>query len=932
MAVRFSRSRGYLLVCCCALIALLVCVMAEADVIVFPDPNLESVIREAIGKPTGDIHDSDLAGLTHLEASHESITNLQGIEHCLALSRLSLELNEISDISPLAGLASLTTLSLNFNEINDITPLAGLTSLTTLSLFSNQISDIGVLAGMTSLQHLSLSGNRISSISPLAGLTSLITLSLSSNQISDITPLAALPRIWSLDLDGNQISDIGVLAGMTSLQHLSLRGNRISSISPLAGLANLTSLLLDDNRIRDISPIAGLRDVSLLHLRRNQISDISSLAGLTDLSDLALDGNQIIDIRALAGLPLLDTLDLDGNRICDVSPLAGLTRVHMLFINANEIRDIGPLVAISSSMPLIIDIRWNYLSLDPASDTMGDLQTLLARGVCIEYEPQRAAPPSHAITTPSVVNGTASGETGELLVFEASGAECSLGHRVEYRFDWGDGSFSRWSSSGTAAHTYWSERVLKGYTVRAQARCADDHSIISDWSPGHEVRIGVDLPSEGSAPSDGTGVAGDSAETLGDSTPGRVGFAGLFDAIVRGLEYVLGLGDSSQPVAEELNRPPIANITLSSSSEDCGFRLLSGSAYYFDAEVGDVVRFSAEGAKDLDSGDRIVSYAWDWSNNGIIDWITTDPVVRFVFESAGEHEVRLVVTDTQGLTGEKTRHVSIRERQRGFLDYISDLFGGRDVISDSDLRAIRDALYAATDEPLPSNYNLRAALETLADPGMSDTFTIGDYIVIAIRELELVYRIWSQEYARDFTRVFSALIGGLEGLSDAGVAIRVAHKMAKSYCIGRVGMASAVSGIGLSSMQLLVEAATVGVAIHGYLKLRDCNAFWYYLMCRICDYAGPERSGEDEAWRVVTASSPTDYRIPSTLRAEELETVRTFFEGIYDQYHSYLTCKPPYSQLEQYIEEARDSLRHLLEDVMDADCSVGNVLILPEEY
>jgi hypothetical protein len=34
-----------------------------------PDANLEAAIREEIGKPTGDIYPSDLAGLTYLYAS-----------------------------------------------------------------------------------------------------------------------------------------------------------------------------------------------------------------------------------------------------------------------------------------------------------------------------------------------------------------------------------------------------------------------------------------------------------------------------------------------------------------------------------------------------------------------------------------------------------------------------------------------------------------------------------------------------------------------------------------------------------------------------------------------------------------------------------------------------------------------------------------------
>jgi len=51
----------------------MVSVPASAVVVNFPDPGLEAAIRDAIGKPTGDIHDSDLVELTWLGASSRSI-------------------------------------------------------------------------------------------------------------------------------------------------------------------------------------------------------------------------------------------------------------------------------------------------------------------------------------------------------------------------------------------------------------------------------------------------------------------------------------------------------------------------------------------------------------------------------------------------------------------------------------------------------------------------------------------------------------------------------------------------------------------------------------------------------------------------------------------------------------------------------------------
>ena len=67
--------------------------------------------------------------------------------------------NNITDISPLAGLTSLRWLELSFNSIEDISPLGGLTSLTELYLSANNIEDISPLAGLASLREVDLQGN-----------------------------------------------------------------------------------------------------------------------------------------------------------------------------------------------------------------------------------------------------------------------------------------------------------------------------------------------------------------------------------------------------------------------------------------------------------------------------------------------------------------------------------------------------------------------------------------------------------------------------------------------------------------------------------------------------------------------------------------------------------------------------------------------------
>ena len=195
-----------------------------------PDASLRKALRISLGKETGAaITQDDLAILTTFTAENASIFALTGLEFATNLKGLYLHENNITDISPIAGLTNLHTLFLSRNEISDIAPLARLTNLASLHLYDN---------------------NTISDISPLKGLTNLTTLFLTNNTISDLTPLSALYNLEQLYLAGNKVSDTSALAGLTNLTTLHLAVNSISDISPLvanSGLGEGDTLLLRIN-------------------------------------------------------------------------------------------------------------------------------------------------------------------------------------------------------------------------------------------------------------------------------------------------------------------------------------------------------------------------------------------------------------------------------------------------------------------------------------------------------------------------------------------------------------------------------------------------------------------------------------------------------------------------------------------------------------
>ncbi|WP_139905520.1 leucine-rich repeat domain-containing protein [Clostridium thermarum] len=106
----------------------------------FEDPNLESVIRDLVKKPDGEIFVSDLEGITILIANNSQIKSIAGIEYLVNLRELYLDVNEISDITPIKGLTYLNRLGLSYNNIKDISVLKGI-PLRYLSLYGNEITD-----------------------------------------------------------------------------------------------------------------------------------------------------------------------------------------------------------------------------------------------------------------------------------------------------------------------------------------------------------------------------------------------------------------------------------------------------------------------------------------------------------------------------------------------------------------------------------------------------------------------------------------------------------------------------------------------------------------------------------------------------------------------------------------------------------------------
>lgn len=92
---------------------------------------------------------------------------------------------------------------------------------------------------------------------------------------------------------------------------------------------------------------------------------------------------------------------------------------------------------------------------------------------------------TETVSAPTTPSGASSGQVAQSLSYNVSGGASSMGHSLQFQFDWGDGIQSSWGAASQSKS--WSS--AGSYSVKARARCAADTAIVSIWSSVKSVTI-----------------------------------------------------------------------------------------------------------------------------------------------------------------------------------------------------------------------------------------------------------------------------------------------------------------------------------------------------------------------------------------------------------------------------------------------------------
>jgi uncharacterized protein YcfL len=144
--------------------------------------------------------------------------------------------------------------------------------------------------------------------------------------------------------------------------------------------------------------------------------------------------------------------------------------------------------------------------------------------------------PTETVSTPGTPSGTTSGTVNTQYNYTTTGATSNLGHTVEYRFNWGGGDYSDWSTSTNFTKS-WS--AAGTYSVTVEARC-QQHQSISSVSSALSVTIAPTPAETVSTPGTPSGTTSGTVNTSYTYTT-----TGATSSLQHTVEYRFNWGDGN---------------------------------------------------------------------------------------------------------------------------------------------------------------------------------------------------------------------------------------------------------------------------------------------------------------------------------------------------------------------------------------------------
>ena len=301
-----------------------------------------------------------------------------------------------SDIGPLRGRADICKLSLNVAELADLSPLADMPNLQFLDLYfykgqrlpvlqvksvhinrsEGQSVDAGAFAHWAALEFLHFEGMHLSgALRDVPRLRKLgigrCTLEREIDfgdflQLQDIyaydsdlgdasvASLATCPELRQVWLTGTSVTAVGALGEKESLELVVLDGTGVEEIAHLSRLPRLREIRARETKVKSLQGWQVDGVVEALDISGTGVADLGPLFGSSAgeapgaasgsrLRRLVANDTLVADLAPLAGAPL-QFLSIERTAVADLGPIEQMPRLTTLHFAGTRVASLEPLV------------------------------------------------------------------------------------------------------------------------------------------------------------------------------------------------------------------------------------------------------------------------------------------------------------------------------------------------------------------------------------------------------------------------------------------------------------------------------------------------------------------------------------------------------------------------------------------------------------
>ena len=330
------------------------------------------------------------------------------------------------------------------------------------------------------------------------------------------------------------------------------------------------------------------------------------------------------------------------------------------------------------------EYNWWGAAGGPGSDGADAVYNKYTSRTSVDYDPWLTASASCTVPLKADFSATPASGSEDLTVTFIDG---STGAAGEWQWDFGDGTTSEEQNPGhiyeepgtyTVSLTVWemiegqasdtSDTTTRTITVTESLPTASfTPSAQVSGEPGLEVAF-----SDQSTVSGTEGIVSRSWDFNGDGTPDST------DENPSWTFYDAGYHSVSLTVTDEDgDQDTITRDDLIYISDENPVAVPGGP---YSGTEGQSIQFDASGSYDPNQG-GIVTYAWDFDNDGTIDRTTSSPTTSYAYsqdseeQNNGVYTATLTVTDAAGLTGSNSTTVTVSDAEPE-IDFYADVTSG----------------------------------------------------------------------------------------------------------------------------------------------------------------------------------------------------------------------------------------------------------------